>query len=867
MADNSFKVKNSLQIKPSASAVTEAGDLRVDSGDSNKLKFHDGTTEDTVVMQSQVDDVTADIEALEVDVAQLQTDLTQAEADIDAVEADVATLQTDVSSAQTDIDNHIADTANPHSVTKTQVGLGNVDNTSDANKPVSTAQQAALDLKANIASPTFTGTVTTPLTTAGPVLTSSGGVLSSEAQLAISRGGTGQSTANAALNALLPSQTSNTNKFLRTNGTNTSWEAAGAGGGSKNYLGTVNGVNGNGDFELGATTGWSLGVTGTLSNGLPTTTPTFGSGASGNLSISAVTSGKLAGSYSLSYASSAATTAGNCLASDAFTIDTADQAKVMTVKFYYSPTSNASNANWSGTSSNSFAWAIYDVTNSTWIIPTGCFSMTQSSGVGVATGAFQTSSNGTSYRLVVYNANATSGAITVLFDDFSLGPQTAPIGFAGGDWESYTPVITTSSGTITNYTATGKRRRVGDSYQYQGLITFSGAGGTFTEIFASLGGHVIDTNKILSSATANQVFGTAQWHDNGVEAGSGGTVQWNNSTTFNIRPAAANGTKVDQTSITGTVPITWNTGDTISWTTYPIPIVGLSSNVQMSSDTDTRVIALYATKSGTQSISSGTTAVTSWTSVRDEAGAFNASTGVYTIPVTGWYEFGGRYTITSASGNYGNMVNINGAGQDFIGNYAASDRVSSSTKRYMLAGQTLAPGIFSSASTGTVSTASDFWVNRLTGPSVIAASESVYARYYATATSVTSATTATVVYSTKDRDSHGSYNTSTGIYTAAVSGMYSYKAKLQASATWTAGNSIQFWGERNSSTASPNLYGYSVVRIDASVSTARTIQSSDEVYLNAGDTFRMRANVEGTSPLITGGGNDSAVFSITRVGN
>ncbi len=45
-------------------------------------------------------------------------------------------------------------------VTKAHVGLGNVDNTSDANKPVSTATQTALDLKANKAAPTFTGTVT-----------------------------------------------------------------------------------------------------------------------------------------------------------------------------------------------------------------------------------------------------------------------------------------------------------------------------------------------------------------------------------------------------------------------------------------------------------------------------------------------------------------------------------------------------------------------------------------------------------------------------------------------------------------------------------------------------------------------------------
>lgn len=59
----------------------------------------------------------------------------------------------------TNILDHIASTLNPHNVTKTQVGLSNVDNTSDVNKPVSTLQQTALNLKANVDSPTFTGTV------------------------------------------------------------------------------------------------------------------------------------------------------------------------------------------------------------------------------------------------------------------------------------------------------------------------------------------------------------------------------------------------------------------------------------------------------------------------------------------------------------------------------------------------------------------------------------------------------------------------------------------------------------------------------------------------------------------------------------
>lgn len=44
--------------------------------------------------------------------------------------------------ARTNLASHTANTSNPHSVTKAQVGLGNVDNTSDANKPISNAQAA-----------------------------------------------------------------------------------------------------------------------------------------------------------------------------------------------------------------------------------------------------------------------------------------------------------------------------------------------------------------------------------------------------------------------------------------------------------------------------------------------------------------------------------------------------------------------------------------------------------------------------------------------------------------------------------------------------------------------------------------------------
>jgi hypothetical protein len=87
-------------------------------------------------------------------------------------------------------------------ITKTMVGLGNVDNTSDSSKPISTATQSALDTKLTIStasstyapkiSPTFTGTVDF----SGATVT---GITA------------------------LPTQTGNSGKYLTTNGTAASW--------------------------------------------------------------------------------------------------------------------------------------------------------------------------------------------------------------------------------------------------------------------------------------------------------------------------------------------------------------------------------------------------------------------------------------------------------------------------------------------------------------------------------------------------------------------------------------------------------------------------------------------------------------------
>ena len=94
----------------------------------------------------QVDDVqVGGVSVVTNKIAELGTMAGEAASDY-STKAVADTLYADISYEGT-IDNHIADKDNPHEVTKTQVGLGNVDNTSDLDKPISTATQTALDGK------------------------------------------------------------------------------------------------------------------------------------------------------------------------------------------------------------------------------------------------------------------------------------------------------------------------------------------------------------------------------------------------------------------------------------------------------------------------------------------------------------------------------------------------------------------------------------------------------------------------------------------------------------------------------------------------------------------------------------------------
>jgi hypothetical protein len=101
-----------------------------------------------------------------------------------------------------------------------------------------------------------------------------GGSITGITDLAVADGGTGASTATAALNNLLPSQTSNANKYLQTDGTNASWDAVSLS--TSDITGTLAVANGG----TGVTSSTGTGSV-VLSNSPTLVTPALGTPASG----------------------------------------------------------------------------------------------------------------------------------------------------------------------------------------------------------------------------------------------------------------------------------------------------------------------------------------------------------------------------------------------------------------------------------------------------------------------------------------------------------------------------------------------------------------------------------------------------------
>lgn len=634
--------------------------------------------------------------------------------------------------------------------------------------------------------------------------------------------------------------------------------------GIKNYIKYNN-------FENNATTGYSTGSLSLTSTQLPTGAPSFGTASALQIGIQSV--GQLAGNYSLYLASAGVLVAGDFVATDALTIDKEDQGNVLAFRIPYYVYPSAQVMNFSGTSSNTFGVAIYDVTNSAWIIPAGVFNFVNYSGASVAgpsgacEGTFQVPPNTTQLRLVIYNPNGTStgvGGAKIIIDDLFLGPQVMVSGPAMSDWQSYTPTFTGFGSTGTTY---AKYRRVGDSLEVFGYTAY-GVGTSVAQSITLPSGLSIDYTKISSSSTG-EVIGQI-WRVNSSvtwpSASAGPFVLFaDGSTTGSVFVGVTGGS---QPAIAKLSTSFASNGDGVQFS-FKVPISGWSSNTVMSNDTDTRVVSAILSNSSTPT--SGATISSGWTVNTDTHGAFNTSTGTYTAPVTGIYDinfivpsFGAGSSSYSSCHIVANAVTYSGP---TMGTNATIGWTGAAyATAYLLAGQTITFNFTAQSSPTLTGFGANVSITRRSGPAVVAATESVNAQYtfVATATGIpnNAQTTISNTYATwsKVKDTHNEFNTTTGVYTIPVSGTYSVSLNGAFVANGTGWRTVVVV---QGGSASSSYYS----QILGSATVAQNVPVTANFNCLAGDTITFQAYQNSGSPLALTSTASQNYISISRVGN
>lgn len=689
----------------------------------------------------------------------------------------------------------------------------------------------------------------------------------------IADGGTGQATASDAFDALSPTTTkgdiivrdgsSNTRLATGTYGqtliadsnepTGLKWVTPQQG--TKNYITS-------GTFESGTDSGWSL-ANSTL-NTIKLPNQAQGSwGSSSSLTKSISSSEKLAGAYSLKLSASVAAAAGDMLVTDAIDLDLEAQASVQTFSFYYKVISGDGNLDFSGTSSNTLGVAIYVVDGTlagTWIQPAGVFNLVQKTGVGKASGTFQVPSDATQLRLAIYCANASAGSFDILLDDFVLGPQAVQYGAPVSDWTDFA----LTSNWTTNTELLSKARRVGDVLEVQFSLRMLGTPTNADLLFQLPSQYQVDTVKLLnSSGPSRGGHGWAEIFDS--SAGDSNyfrTVWWRGDASgFRVKGVTSNG------SVTP-APIAYANGDRITGTIF-LPIQGWSSSVEMSNDTDTRVVAFRAVRSTTISIpdSNPTNLPFISSSIEsDTHGAYNETLGGYVCPVSGYYNASGQVHFASATSGTRNLQSIISLNGSYIANQLQPNTSGntnlvnvSGNAFFCNAGDVISIVAFQNEISG--STALDvngytLSVFRISGPATIAASETVavIAKVTADGQSLLRNTVQTITGWTVSKDTHGIMDGSTGVVSIPTSGYYEISLQtIWADQAWTTSTTagvgfVDCWVYASSGNTQVNI-----VPIQANFTGYMSSNGTILKYLDAGEsvTFRVRQydGVAGTKTI------------------
>jgi hypothetical protein len=495
------------------------------------------------------------------------------------------------------------------------------------------------------------------------------------------------------------------------------------------------------------------------------------------------------------------------------------------------------------------------------------YNLVQTSGVGYATGTFQTSATATQYRIAVICINATGGAVSLEFDDFFVGPQVSVSAPAMSDFVSYT--ATTSGFNIgTTGTATTRWRRVGDSIHVIGRYV---AGGTGIAVSGDLRvflptGLSFDTSKI----SITSAVGAFELHNAGAYRYGGATIAVDTTqVAFSIRQNAAT---LGNFAGTATPDTGWlnAANDEVSFE-FMAPIAGWSSNTIASNDTDTRVVSLRVGGSTTTVNTSSPVLVYPNVTI-DTHGTYNPSTGVYTVPVSGQYKITAN-AVTSSVGWLLNDALELSVTVDGVLNQILNQSRSAAASTFQLstvgtglinlrAGQLVRIVCYSDKSVALeVGGRSSLTIERLSGPAVIQATDSVNANYFTTSTGAMAVgTSSTVVFGSRSFDSHNAYNSTTGIYTVPISGKY------QVNTTITSTSTSQIQSLLVDITKNGSVWNRVTPSRLAAVSSTISVMNSAIVSVNAGDTIEIRCGVTSGTGNFSGQAFENN-FTIARVGN
>lgn len=711
---------------------------------------------------------------------------------------------------------------------------------------VTSAIQTQINAKAPSASPTFTGTVTTPVTASRALVTGASSEIAAATTTATEIGYVNGVTSaiQTQLDAKIPkSLTTTTGDIIYASGASTparlgigstnqvlkvisgvpAWAAAASGG--------INYLSSNPDAEVD-TTGWAL------YEDAAGTQPVNGTGVatSNEITWTRTTSSPLRGTASFLLTKDAADRQGEGVSYD-FTIDTADQAKVLQVEFDYSVASGTFTAGSTSADSEVTVW-LYDVTNSVLIQPSTYKLYSSSSIADKFIGNFQTASNSTSYRLILHIGVTTAVAYTLKFDNFKVGPCSYVYGTPITDWKSFTP-----TGSFTNATYTGFYRQVGDMEEYDIKMLMTGTPASATLTINTRSGVTIDTAKLTYATADRSILGTASILDSGT-ANYVGFAAYNNTTSVLIQPWTLDALSTNHVrqvgAATQAVPMTWAINDTMHLK-YSIPVVGRSSSVQQSDSYDGRLIAARYTTSS-QAMGNGTIdTVILTTKDYDTTNSYSTSTGLWTCPRSGWYQITGASLVAARSSNTWDWTNyiyvdstVKKLGTAFSQFGTGIHQFSSpvSDVLYVTAGQTVslrARAGYSGASLNGVATENTLSIVGVNAPTTISATERI--SFSATSSTTAATTSAPFIYPTVVENSHGAYSTTTGKFTAPVAGKYFFSGSAHN------GGAFAIVVYKNSTGVKQGQQGTAT-----SVATV-----THTVYLLAGETVELRPDANVTA--------------------